>query len=265
MTSGDRNLFTEITKLNLFNIEEIKSFIINYTKLSCNLVVDKSGNIIKEDANTRNLIIFDFRPVGFTVNNIIDDRAYLDLIGCQDTKQLNGKETSVGIIKKVEDKFYVSNLNFNFLHQNISTPEHNICEGNSLYGIQLNAYIPLFMLVKLISEQNDCVRYYNFTLYNRSISSICGCTELIRRIMPEKVILVSLCYENDITKSGAGPAIVIKDGNGVTKKEVYSQIENIATTNNIQHQFFIGKTDKIYENMLFDKIKKKAKRKGTLL
>ena len=229
MTNKDIKLFEEISKQNLFNAEEIKNFIMSHSEISQgDVVTDKSGNILTANEDIKKLVIFDFSPIGVSVNKIIEERAYLDLIGCKDGKQLIGKKTSIGTIKKDGDKSYVENCNLNLrlLHKNINVIEEQICEGDSLYGLQLKACIPLFLLIKLTSMADNRVNGFNFTLVNKSLSSSCGYIEIIRRLMPEKLIFISLCYDNDAIKNGTGPAIVIKDGNGVTKDDVYSKIVN---------------------------------------
>ena len=256
MTNEDKKIFEEISKLNLFNAEEIKNFILKHSDiLQGEIVTDKSSNIFTAKEDIKKLIIFDFSPIGVSATNIIDERIYLDTIGLKDGKRLNGKKTSIGVIKKEKNKIYIENCdkNLELLYKNYNVIEESICEGDLLYGLQLQAYIPLFLLVKLISMDTHSVNAFNFTLVNKTLSSDCGYIEIIKRLMPEELIFISVCCDKDALKNDIGPAIVIKDGNGVTKEDVYSKIRNIAIENNIPHQFFIGKKDKAYEKISVSK------------
>lgn len=256
MTNKNIILFEKILKLNLLNSEEIKSFITTYTGISpSDISIDNYGNIIKLGNNTKKLIAFDYSPVGFSVEKKIENRIYLDLIGCNDKINLNGKKTLIGTIKKEKDKFYInnSNLNMQFFHKNFSITEGCICEGNSLYGIQLKAYISLYMLVKLIITASDTVKLYSFALINKGFSADYGYIEIIKRLMPEKIVYASFCNDNNLIKIDKGPAIVIKDGNGVTREDVYLKINEIADMSNLSYQFYVGKTDKTYENISISK------------
>ena len=250
MENEYKKLIDEISRLNFFNVMDIKNFIANNSNVSINdLISDNYNNITYLNENSKNLILFTFNPIGVMINEINNNRINLDKIGRDNKKQLNGKNISIGTIKKDDDRYYVEKNDKIICSDNqlFNIKESHICEGDSLYTIQSNAYIPLIMLIKLLFSYQDTVNEISFTLINKPFSSECGYIEIINRFMPENLVVVSLCYENETTKIGSGPSIVIKDGNGVTKECAYSKLSCLAADNNISYQFYIGKTDKVYE------------------
>ena len=123
------------------------------------------------------------------------------------------------------------------------------CKGEMLYGRQASSVAMLQLAISLmkaccVTENPVTVAYVN--------ESIAGTEETLRLIVtekPERLVVCSAASEDAMFLQGNGPALVIKDGNGVVTAEFRKEMEDAAKECELALSYFIGKEDASFAKM----------------
>ena len=175
------------------------------------------------------------------------------LLGHTEPEALNDsmccyKGREVGVLRKNDKDSYIleefPDTSFN-IGEICEFQQGVICKANKLYGFNLSASISCCIMSFCITELTRSEKYINFTLVNEALAGENGYIEAVQRVKPDFTLLVSLIPDQETCRAGRGPAIAIKDGNGVVSAETRRRLASAAE--DIPVQWFIGKTDRVLE------------------
>lgn len=231
---------------------------------SVDIKVDSAGNIVvhKKGSGKKILVSTVIKHAKLSVAKTkTDDIAEVDLSDSFNCSAVCGKEAvydndTLGIVRCTEQKEKSSKKDVRCYidlwdGKSIKTgdmcyikPEIN-CKGNTLYGFNVSAVTIAKIIIDLINCTSSSVNDICFTM---SFSDF-GLISAAKKINPDVLYFVYEVDANKEIKISKGCGIVYKDGNAIIADDIISIEKEIAKSNNIDVQPFIGKQNKLVETL----------------
>ena len=219
--------------------------------------VDKAENLIFHKAGKgKKIMVSAIIPkIQIYISKVKDNKAEFELSGNIEKSALRDKEVfykgeTIGIVREDKEKdketrHFIEKIDDASLKiGDICTVESKIrCKDNILYGIGISSIIPLKIALNAVSENKDDVNDIYFTLSFSENSAKAA----VNMIEPDYIYSIYCAEATDNFQKTNGCGIVYKDGNAVTPDTFRDLSENIAHTNQIKTQIYIGKQSPLLE------------------
>lgn len=227
---------------------------------NANIKIDNSGNIIAyikgKDSSAKTMISIVCERTATIITSTKDKTAEFEEFSLIDKAALSDKEVfidsnSVGVIRSeykedkiVKQKIELWEENTLQIGDFVNINNECFCKGDNLYGFGVNRasqiYPLLYILNKTYKPVNDI--YFTISFSEKAAKA------LTKTINPDYIFHIYSADTSDDFKTSNGCGIVYKDGNMVTDFKLRDFMINLAKSNGIAFQKYIGKSAKILED-----------------
>ncbi|MBO5364610.1 MAG: hypothetical protein J6A56_04000, partial [Clostridia bacterium] len=200
-------------------------------------------------------IIFRASPVGVLPGNQTDDGYTAAILGDARGNHLANsilytKDIPVGILRTKEETDWYIELFEEYNEKRIdilTIKNEQICKGEKLYGCDISSSLSLFFANLITKELQNSDKCIDFTVWNSSSSGENGIVSALQYANADKIIYLSLKNVENGVSAKQGPALVLKDGNYVLDLDAKKRFFGFVSSQEIELQSFVGKTDRILE------------------
>jgi putative aminopeptidase FrvX len=123
------------------------------------------------------------------------------------------------------------------------------CKGEKLYGWQVSSIAILHLAISLIKACKLTQNPISIAFVNETLAGEEETLHLIANQNPKQIVVCSTAAEHESFSVGGGPALVLKDGNGVITADFRQGMEEAAQGCGLTLSYFIGNEDVAFAKM----------------
>ncbi len=220
--------------------------------------VDSAGNLhlIQKNNGEKLQVIFRISPVGIIPEKETEDGYYVSIIGegkrddLKDSLAYDGA-TPIGILRRKDEDWILTSFTdiLDLKFRALTLKKSVLCKDMSLYGNDLISILSLYFANFILQNKMFSDKYIDFTVWNSSLNGENGLLSAYQYCNPDKILFLSVIPDEKNCAFGSGPSLVLKDGNYVLAQKQRTQLLDIISRENLETQFYVGKTDSSMEKL----------------